>query len=348
MAAPTLTQYLLDVSESDGRPAGYAQILSAVAVSLKLNAAMVSRGSLILGAAPDGPPPPAQEVNRGLRRQATTNLLGQAEPVRQLAAISIAGSPTIHQASPRGRYLLVFEALHGLRNLTDNLPVGSTFSVLERDPGTGPATAGDFLQPGTRQVCAGIAIFGPRTVLVVTTGHGVDGFTLDRDVGNFVLTHPQLSIPAEARVFAINPADAPYWPAPVKRYVEECVLGTEGPREHDFTMRWNASAVLGAYRVLNSGGLFLVPDNDRPNGWLAPMLHTAAPLAFLAEQAGGGATTGTQRVMEVTPAALTDRIPFFFGSADEVTRIEGYFADHEQDDQEFTHPLFHNRTLFAD
>lgn len=345
MAARTLTQHLLDVSRTAGTRHDYAPILSGVAVSVKLIAAMVSRGPLILDQAL---PPTASELTRGLRRLASRALVTQTEAIEQLAAISMVGKPAIIPVSAGGRYLLLFEALHGMTNLIDNLPVGSAFSILEL-PRPGAVTEADFLQPGTRQVCAGIAVYGPRTVLVLTTGDGVDGFTLDRDVGNFVLTHPRMTIPADAHVFSINATEAPHWPAPVKRYVEECVQGADGPRGNDFIMRWNASAMVGAFRVLNSGGLFLVPDTGRPTGWLAPLLHTAAPLAFLAEQAGGRAITGTQRVLDVTPTSLTQRVPFFFGATAEVDRLEDYFAEHEQGlDDEPSYPLFHNRSLFVD
>lgn len=348
MSARTFTEYLLDVSRSDAQDGAFAHILTAVAVLAKRTAAMLSRGPLILEQGPKPVRHSADEINRGVRRLATKSLFSQMESIDQLAAISVAGNPDFFPVSASGRYLLLFEALHGISNLIDNLAVGSAFSILERDPELGPVTEADFLQPGSRQVCAGIVLFGPRTVLLLTTGQGVDGFTLDRDVGDFLLTHPQLKIPQDAHFFAINPAEAPHWPVPVKRYVDECIQGVDGPRGHGFTMRWNASALVGAFRVLNGGGLFMVPDAGRRSGWL-PLLHNAAPLAFLAEQAGGRSSTGNQRVMDVIPTSLTSRTPYFFGSTAEVERIERYYAEHEQGlDAEAYHPLFRHRGLFVD
>lgn len=350
MAARTFTRYLLDVKHDAGDH-DYAHILSAVAVSVKLIAAMVSRGPLILDPQSATSGRDSASVQRGLRRMATRMLLDQASGTEQLAAISIAGVPSIYPVSdgPSARYLLLLEAMHGSVNLAENQSVGLAFSVLERPATDRPCSAEDFLQPGSQQVCAGMALYGPSTVLVVTTGKGVDGFTLDRDVGNFVLTHPQLAIPAESHSFAINPSDAPHWPAPIKRYVDECVQGVEGPRGRDFVMRWNASAVIGAFRILMNGGLFMVPDTGRRVGlWGMPLLHNAAPLALLTEQAGGAATTGTGRVLDVVPTSLTHREPIIFGAAAEVARIERYYEEHELGyDAEPSYPLFHNRTLFV-
>lgn len=349
VAARTFTQYLLDLDAEAGRYSGYAQILSAIAVSAKLTAAMVSRGPLITGTRTDGRD--ASIVTRELRRHATRMLLEQAAGIEQLAGISIAGVPTIIPVGigEGAHYLVLLEALHGAMNLSENQSVGLAFSVLERPDPARPLAVDDFLQPGHRQVCAGMALYGPSTVLVLTTGDGVDGFTLDRDVGNFVLTHPGMSIPADARIVAINASDAPHWPVPVKRYVDECVRGADGPRGHDFVMRWNASAVVGAFRILINGGVFMVPETGRrAHPWGVPLLHNAAPLAFLMEQAGGAATTGTCRVLDVAPGSLTQRVPVLFGASAEIARIERYVDEHARGvDAETSYPLFAHRTLFV-
>ena len=251
---------------------------------------------------------------------------------------------------PRGRYLLLFDPLDGSSNVDVNVSVGSIFSVLRAPEGVTDPVESDYLQPGTKQLCAGYAIYGPTTMLVLTLGHGVCGFTLDREDGEFILTHPDMRIPEEASEFAINSANERFWEPPVKRYVSECLAGRSGPRGKDFNMRWIASQVAEVHRILVRGGLFMSPrdskDPARP-GRLR-MLYEANPLAMLVEQAGGAASTGRERILEVAPKALHERIPVILGSKSEVARIELYHHEHEQGlDQPYTSPLFKTRSLFT-
>ncbi len=251
---------------------------------------------------------------------------------------------------PRGKYLLVFDPLDGAANLDVNVTAGSTFAVLRARGGTAEPAPQDFLQPGTEQLCAGYAIYGPTTMLVLTVGRGTHGFTLDREFGEFILTHPDLRIPPETREFGINASNERFWEPPVRRYVAECVAGRSGPRGVDFTMRWTASVVAEVHRVLVRGGLLMAPrdlrDPARPGRLRA--LYEANPLALLVEQAGGAASTGRGRLLEVVPADLHERVPVFLGSREEVERIEQYHREHDAGlDQPFSSPLFNERSLFV-
>jgi fructose-1,6-bisphosphatase I/sedoheptulose-1,7-bisphosphatase len=247
---------------------------------------------------------------------------------------------------PRGKYLLVFDPLDGSSNIDVNVSVGSIFSVL-RAPETGrDVTEADFLQAGTRQVAAGYAIYGPTTMLVLTLGNGVHGFTLDPNLGEFMLTHPQITVPADTQEFAINASNSRFWEAPVKRYVDECLAGKTGPRGKDFNMRWIASMVAEAHRILMRGGVFMYPrdtkDPSKP-GRLR-LLYEANPIGMVMEQAGGRASTGERPMLTVEPSALHQRIGLVFGSRNEVERIERY---HREPAQEAEHnPLFAERSLF--
>jgi fructose-1,6-bisphosphatase I/sedoheptulose-1,7-bisphosphatase len=249
---------------------------------------------------------------------------------------------------PRGRYLLAFDPLDGSSNIDVNVSVGSIFSVLvDPDPGSevGP---GAFLQPGRQQVCAGYAIYGPTTMLVLSFGRGVHGFTLDREIGEFILTHPDMRIPAETSEFAINASNSRFWEPAVTRYVDECLAGSSGPRGRDFNMRWVASLVAEAHRILLRGGVFLYPRDDRASARRGKLrlLYEANPIGFLIEQAGGRATNGERAILEVTPDALHQRTGFVFGSRAEVERIEAYHRDHNA--RPFDAPLFRARGLFRD
>ncbi|TSE29233.1 class 1 fructose-bisphosphatase [Tepidimonas charontis] len=251
---------------------------------------------------------------------------------------------------PRGKYLLVFDPLDGSSNIDVNVSVGSIFSVLRApqdviDSGR-DVTAHDFLQPGCQQLAAGYALYGPSTMLVLTVGTGVHGFTLDPSLGEFFLSHPDIRVPEDTQEFAINASNSRFWEPPVKRYVDECLAGRTGVRGKDFNMRWIASMVAEAHRILMRGGVFLYPrdtkDPSKP-GRLR-LLYEANPVGFLMEQAGGRASTGREPILQVQPSALHQRIGLVFGSKNEVERIERYHREPVplRDDN----PLFAERTLF--
>ena len=249
---------------------------------------------------------------------------------------------------PRGKYLLVFDPLDGSSNIDVNVSVGSIFSIL-RGPDTGvDVSEADFLQPGMQQVAAGYALYGPTTMLVLTVGSGVHGFTLDPNLGEFMLTHPKLQIPADTQEFAINASNSRFWEAPVKRYVDECLAGKTGPRAKDFNMRWIASMVAEAHRILMRGGVFMYPRDtkDLSKPGRLRLLYEANPIGMLMEQAGGRASTGEKPVLLVQPTAVHQRIGLVFGSRNEVERIERYHTEPARN--EMINPLFAERSLFRD
>jgi fructose-1,6-bisphosphatase I/sedoheptulose-1,7-bisphosphatase len=268
-----------------------------------------------------------------------------------MASEEMEGPYDIPAQHPRGKYLLVFDPLDGSSNIDVNVSVGSIFSVL-RAPGAtatgGPLTEADFLQPGTQQVAAGYALYGPTTMLVLSVGNGVVAFTLDPVMGEFMLTHPELRVPEDTQEFAINASNSRFWEAPVKRYVDECLAGKTGPRGKDFNMRWIASMVAEAHRILMRGGVFMYPRDTKDPGkpGRLRLLYEANPVGFIMEQAGGRASTGRQAMLEVQPTSLHQRIGLVFGSKNEVERIERYHAEPPRLD---THaPLFAERSLFRD
>jgi fructose-1,6-bisphosphatase len=249
----------------------------------------------------------------------------------------------------RGRYLLVFDPLDGSSNTDVNVSVGTIFSVLRHDATAAPATA-DFLQLGRTQVAAGYAIYGPATMLVLSVGTGTHGFTLDREIGNFILTHPHLTIPAQTSEFAINTSNARFWEAPVKRYVAECQDGRSGERGRDFNMRWIASMVAEVHRILMRGGVFMYPRDtkDASKPGRLRLLYEANPIAMLIEQAGGAASTGRGRLLDLQPEGLHQRVPVILGSREEVERIDRYHAEFDAGtDRPFASPLFNERSLFG-
>lgn len=227
---------------------------------------------------------------------------------------------------PKGKYLICFDPLDGSSNIDINMSVGSIFSILRYEGKNKNPSLKDFMQPGTQQVCAGFTVYGPATVLVLTTGNGVNGFTLDRDVGEFILTHPNMHIPKDTAEFAINMSNQRFWQPPVQRYIEECIQGTEGVREKNFNMRWVASMVAEVYRLLTRGGIFMYPLDSKlaKQGGKLRLMYEANPMSFIVEQAGGLSTTGAERILDIKPTELHQRVPVIMGSEHEVARVLRY------------------------
>jgi fructose-1,6-bisphosphatase I len=221
-------------------------------------------------------------------------------------------------ANPAGEYLALFDPLDGSSNIDINAPVGTIVSVL-KSPSATPTQA-DFLQSGRAQVAAVYAVYGPQTMLVLTTGTGVKGFTLSND-GDWILTHDAIAISPDTKEFAINMSNLRHWAEPVQRYVDGVLKGEDGPRGKNFNMRWVAAMVADVHRILMRGGVFLYPwDKREPNkpGKLR-LMYEGNPMAFLVEQAGGKATTdGTQAILDVQPEQLHQRISVALGSANEI------------------------------
>jgi fructose-1,6-bisphosphatase I/sedoheptulose-1,7-bisphosphatase len=249
---------------------------------------------------------------------------------------------------PRGKYLLVFDPLDGSSNIDVNVSVGSIFSILRAPVPGADAELEDFLQPGTEQVAAGYAVYGPSTALVLSVGTGVHAFTLAPDLGEFFLTRQDITVPEATAEYAVNTSNRRFWEPAVMRYIDECVQGVNGPRKKDFNMRWVASLVAEAHRILTRGGVFLYPrdSKDPAKEGRLRLLYEANPIAFLIEQAGGLATTGRERVLDVTPTGLHQRIGFVFGSREEVERITRYHHELPDELEEQSHPLYSLRGLF--
>jgi fructose-1,6-bisphosphatase I/sedoheptulose-1,7-bisphosphatase len=346
----TLTRFLIEERRRHADTnADFIALVNDVRLACKRIAALIGKGALCGSLGESGTTNVQGESQMRLDVLANDIFVRTTEWTGQLAGMvseEMTEPYAIPLEYPRGRYLLLFDPLDGSSNIDVNVAVGSIFSILRCPDGCRDPLETDFLQPGSAQVCAGYAIYGPSTMIVLTTGHGVHGFTLDREVGEFMLTHPDLRIPDTTSEFAINASNSRYWEAPIKRYVSECQAGDAGPRGRDFNMRWIASLVAETHRILMRGGVFMYPRDRKDltkNGRLR-LLYEANPIGFIIEQAGGRASTGREPLLEVTPASLHERTALVFGARAEVERIERYHT--EYNDFEFDAPLFGTRTLF--
>lgn len=337
----TFTQHLLAISDRPGDHT-YAHVLSPIAISLKLMAAIISRGALNTPAAGSDGCGEASEMNATIRAASIAAVLDQTAHCDELAAISFFGDE-LHRLSDNGRYLVAIDIFHNPSVILENQPIGVCFSVIERSTPVGPVSADEYLCPSTSHVCAGLALFGPSSVLMLTTGDGVDGFTLDREVGNFVLTHPSMRLLPGSNVLAIDLPNASSWQPFIRRYVDERIRDSQERGGRPAIFRWNNSAVLGAFRVLLNGGLFMLPRGVSEG---VPLVHTAFPLTMLIEQAGGAATDGTCPIADLVPTSLARMTSLILGTAGDIARIEQYSREYELEGEDRHYPLFHNRTLF--
>jgi fructose-1,6-bisphosphatase I len=327
------TQYLVEQQRLHGHiPQQLRLLIEVVARACKRIAISVNKGALgdVLGTA--GSENVQGEVQKKLDIIANEVLIEANEWGGHLAAMASEEMESIHLVPnrfPQGEYLLMFDPLDGSSNIDVNVSIGTIFSVLKKLDGSKGVSEEDFHQAGTSQAAAGYCVYGPQTTLVLTVGDGVAMFTLDREQGSWVLTADDVKIPADTKEFAINMSNMRHWDEPVKRYIDECLAGTTGPRGKDFNMRWIASMVADVHRILTRGGVFLYPwDKREPNkaGKLR-LMYEANPMAFLVEQAGGAATNGRQRIMDLQPSKLHERVSVVLGSKNEVERVTQYHLE---------------------
>jgi fructose-1,6-bisphosphatase I len=331
----SLTRYLVEQQRSAGHiPAQLRLLIEVVARACKGISQAVSKGALggensVMGSA--GSENVQGEVQKKLDIIANEVLIEANEWGGHLAAMASEEMDDIYVVPnryPQGEYLLLFDPLDGSSNIDINGGIGTIFSVLKKPEGNTGVDQQDFLQPGKQQVAAGYCLYGPQTTLVLTVGDGVAMFTLDREQGSFVLITENVKIPEDTQEFAINMSNMRHWDAPITRYIDECLQGKEGPRGKDFNMRWVAAMVGDVHRILTRGGVFMYPwDKREPEkaGKLR-LLYEANPMSWLVEQAGGAATNTQERILDIQPDKLHQRVSVVLGSKNEVERITAYHA----------------------
>jgi fructose-1,6-bisphosphatase I len=334
MRRVTLSQFLLARQRDKNLiNADLRLLLETIARACKAISTRVNKGALADGHGNAGTSNIQGEVQKKLDVLSNEILLEANEWGGNLAALAseeMDDPRPIPTHYPRGEYLLLFDPLDGSSNIDVNISVGTIFSVL-RCPklADGKYCEPDekaFLQPGRTQVAAGFAVYGPTTVFVLTVGDGAHGFTLDRESFTFVLTHPNIRIPPDTQEFAINLSNQRRWEPPVRRYIDECLAGKDGPRGKDFNMRWVASMVADVFRVLSRGGIFMYPRDSKNKDGRLRLMYEANPMAMIVEQAGGAATDGRTRILDLQPKALHQRVAVVLGSKNEVAQVADYHS----------------------
>ena len=329
----SLTQYLIEQQRRhDNIPAQLRLLIEVVARACKRISISVNKGALgdVLGTAHTENV--QGEIQKKLDIIANEVLIEANEWGGHLAAMASEEMEDIYPVPhrfPQGEYLLLFDPLDGSSNIDVNVSIGTIFSVLKRDDSGGAVSQADFLQPGRQQAAAGYCVYGPQTTLVLTLGAGVAMFTLDREQGSFVLIEDGVRIPEDTKEFAINMSNLRHWAPPMRRYIDECLAGREGVRGKDFNMRWVASMVADVHRILCRGGVFMYPWDQREpeKAGKLRLMYEANPMGFIVEQAGGAATNGQQRILDIAPDALHQRVSVMLGSKNEVERVTRYHQE---------------------
>ena len=348
----TLSKFLIQQLKGSPEQSDLAALLVDIAAAVKAISAMTAKGELggVLGSLDSTNI--QGETQKKLDVMSDTAFINTFSMGGLVAGLASEENDDILEIDPRdgtGRFLAVFDPLDGSSNIDVNVSVGSIFSVLIAPQGRTP-TVDDFLVPGRQQLAAGYAIYGPSTMFVLTVGKGTHGFTLDREVGNFILTHPHMQIPEDTSEFAINASNERFWEPPVKRYVIECKNGRTDVRGRDFNMRWIASMVADIHRILMRGGVFMYPRDtkDPSKAGRLRLMYEANPMSMVIEQAGGLGSTGRERILDLQPNDIHQRVPVVIGSRNEVERIEKYHREYDTGtDEKYSSPLFQERSLYA-
>lgn len=331
-SGPTLRRFLTEEYRNGRIDADLIFLLEDIASTCRVVSHHVRNGALkgVLGA--------TEDVNVQGETQKALDIIANDEFSRicvnspRLAALvseEVDEVLWIKETPEPGDYILYFDPLDGSSNLDVDLSVGSIFAVMQVPADADKDSARDVLRKGSEQVCAGYSVYGPSTMLVFTTGDSVNGFTCHNGTGEFRLTHPQMTIPAETAEFAINASRYGLWDAPIRRYFDECIAGKTGPLGKTYNMRWTASMVADVHRILIRGGVFMYPADagNRAQGGKLRLMYEANPMSMIVERAGGAASTGTRRILDIQPEGHHQRVPVILGSKAEVERIVRYHAE---------------------